>query len=194
MCWGLLLDLKIAALLSTGWAFSHFLTVVAIELALVAPLPNTVPLFYLPHGVQLLAAWAYGWRSVLYLLPIIMLITFGGGDIQKFELSDVFVSFFNLISAPLGIRLVRCIIANEQRFARLRLNWRILVLGGLLATVFNSGSIQVINQSTLPLSEELSHFLWLVTSDMAGLMIVLTCLMFMFRWVRMLYQDKLGST
>ncbi len=166
---------------------------VAIELALVAPLPKTVPLFYLPHGIQLLAAWAYGWRSVLYLLPVIMLITFGGADIQKCELSDIFMSFFSLISAPLAIYVVRCLIANERRFARLRLNWRILILGGLLATVFNSGSIQVVNQSTLPLPEGMSYFLWLVTSDMAGLMIVLTCLMFMFRWVRMLYQNKLES-
>ncbi|MEM9635886.1 MAG: hypothetical protein AAGA50_31500 [Pseudomonadota bacterium] len=182
-------------MLSLSWAFAYFLTNVAVGLKIVAPVPHAVALIYIPHGIQLLAAWAYGWRSVLYLLPIVTLVTCGHDDIWEHALTEIAVIWiFDLISAPLGIHAIRHIIANEQRFARLRLNWRVLVLGGLLATILNSGVMQMVHQPAYTLPGVLGGFLWLVVSDMAGLMVVLLSLMFLFRWARLLFHAQLRSS
>lgn len=186
--------IKITLFLTFSWIFAYCLTVFAVQLELVAPVPNEVALFYAPHGIQLLAAWAYGWRSVLYLLPIVMFATLGQVEMQAIAAPNLLLSFFSLISAPLSMHIVRCVIANEDLFARLRLNWRFLAMGGLLATILNSGAVLLVQQSASSFSEMLAGFLWLVVSDMAGLMIVLIFLMSLFRRLRLLYHTDLRSS
>ncbi|OYU19989.1 MAG: hypothetical protein CFE34_02615 [Rhodobacteraceae bacterium PARR1] len=102
-----------------------------------ALLPATVMSFlFLPHGVRVLTAWLYGWRSVLFLLPGALLCNLHFAGARAFDADILFGSAASLVAAPLAFAIGRRIGgAAELRVGMLRVP--LLMAVGVAASVFN---------------------------------------------------------
>lgn len=101
-------------------------------------------LVFLPHGVRVLAAWLYGWWSILLLAPATLLTAFffyGAGALTPQLLVS---SFASAVAAAAAFELVSRT-GRDLRYAAGRpARWREVLLVGILASVFNSGGTLLI--------------------------------------------------
>jgi hypothetical protein len=69
----LLSEWAVPTLMISGAYFLAFATTFAVVMpvqdAVLPAFGNYASLLFLPHGVRVIAAWMYGWRSLLFLAP-----------------------------------------------------------------------------------------------------------------------------
>jgi hypothetical protein len=107
---------------------------------------STIPVVSLLHGVRVIAAWLFGWWSVLLLAPNVLLLALAGefGIVSRIDwasLSFLTLSVVYLVSAPFAISMLKWsgLEANRSNF-----EWRRLMVVGLI-----SGAINVLGQTAL---------------------------------------------
>lgn len=123
--------------LSVLYVWAYFMSV-----ALVLPLqemllPTTaMSILYLPHGVRVLAAWLYGWRSVLFLLPGALLcgLHFAANSAVHADFAIGVIA--SLLASPLAFAVARFVFGSEI-FKVGVVRVPVLMAVGLLAAVFN---------------------------------------------------------
>lgn len=136
--------LKIAAVVSALYVWAYFMTVTVVAPVQEMLLPSTVmSLLFLPHGVRVLAAWIYGWRSVIYILPGAVLCNLHFAGDRAFAPEVVIGTMASLIAAPLVFALVRvwlgaAVVAVGQ--ARLQT----VVAAGFAASVINLTALKLV--------------------------------------------------
>lgn len=123
--------------LSAVYVWAYFLSV-----ALVMPLqemllPTTaMSILYLPHGVRVLAAWLYGWRSSLFISPGAFLCGLHFAAHHTLGANFVVGLFASLLVSPLAFALARFVFGRE-RFGVGVVRVPVLFAVGILASVFN---------------------------------------------------------
>lgn len=150
-----------------------------VQAALFPHLPNQYSLLYLPHGVRVLTAWLYGWRSVPLLLP---------GVVATYHLSvgehePTVVLFLSFVAAAASGHLAFRMLELAGHPARLdelpHREWRLVMVAAILASLINT---------VLP------GWLWgvagigtlmFVIGDILGSLFLMVGLMFLFRWQRL---------
>lgn len=95
-------------------------------------------LVFLPHGVRVITAWLYGWRSVVFLAPAsfatqiylwgLLSIDVGFVSATVIGISCATFSFWALAKAGMDFRLVQGKVAH----------WQDVVIAGTVASVLNS--------------------------------------------------------
>ena len=135
-------------------------------------------LLFLPHGVRVLAAWVFGWRSVLFLCPGTLIVHCIVVSDHAFMLVD-FAAL--LIGATCGViafaGLAR--VGLDFRFrADYQPRWRDIMLAGAIASVINSFFTNVV------LGHPVGNMAGYLVGDIAGLFVALFLLMLAFRWLR----------
>jgi hypothetical protein len=136
---------KAAGFVSALYIWSYYLTV-----AIVAPiqqelLPAVVmSLVFFPHGVRVLAAWLYGWRSFLYLLPGALLCNFHFAGEAALSLASLSAMTASLVAAPLAFNLARKLFPALTTSPG-KTNLRTVMLVGFLASAFNLAGLQAIH-------------------------------------------------
>jgi hypothetical protein len=98
---------------------------------------GTFKLIYLPHGVQILLTWVYGWMVVPIVLPAALLATYLVVGPEAFGPSMLLVAALKVVTTPLTFDLFR-MAGVDARGQAMALNWKVLFLIGLLASVFNN--------------------------------------------------------
>lgn len=99
---------RLMAVVSVIYVWSYFLTVSVVAPVQSMVLPATaMSVVFLPHGVRVLAAWMYGWRSVGYLLPGAMLCNLHFAGDRAFDPVILSGTLASLVSAPLAFAAVR---------------------------------------------------------------------------------------
>lgn len=68
-------------------------------------LPLNISLFFLPHGVRILAVYLYGWKSIFYLLPGHLITWAYLSFILDSEL-DIFSSLISIFCSFLSVSLM----------------------------------------------------------------------------------------
>lgn len=123
--------------ISALYIWAYFLMASVVMPLQQALFPTTVmSILFLPHGVRVLAAWLYGWRSVLYLLPGALLCNLHFAGERAFDADILFGTAASLIAAPLAFAIGRRFGgADALRVGTLRLP--LLVAVGIAASVFN---------------------------------------------------------
>ena len=136
---------------------------------------NFTSLVFLPHGVRVLAAWLYGWRSPLYLMP--------GVAVGHLYLYGPYLDtglalgwMVGLACAPFAFTLFRLagLDLRPQRRRR-RTHWRDIMLVGGVASVFNSGF------SGLAYGNDLATMSARFVGDVAGTFVCMVLLIAAFR-------------
>ena len=145
---------------------------------LLANIPISISVLFLPHGVRVLTYYFYGWRGVLYLLPAAYLMLYLS---NSSGLSiDPLAPIIGLISCYVGY-LVGSLIIKERNAPFSKNRWKFFLTVGTTSSVANA-----IGQSILHNPTEISlSILGYVIGDMAGLMVAFYVLIMVFRWARL---------
>ena len=135
---------------------------------------STVLLLYLPHGIRVLTAWLYGWKSILYILPgqVVTHIIFLG------PASLVGVGFFDVIGGAsigyVGVLAALYLLQGHQTGILAR-PWVLILLAGVIASLANS-AIKIMVHDALP-KEVFGYLL----GDITGLVLLMIILLYIFK-------------
>jgi len=85
-----------------------FAVVMPVQNSVLPAFGNYASLLFLPHGVRVIGAWMYGWRSLLFLAPGAVLThsyLYGSGG---FSLDYMVAVFFGVFCAALSFWFLHC--------------------------------------------------------------------------------------
>ena len=144
-------------------------------------------LLFLPHGVRVIGAWFFGYRSIL---PLALGEVFGMYVFGYFHLPIAAV----LQGAVVGG--VSCFVAFEIfRFAgqnlyldesKLRTSWRMLILLAGIGSVFNSFGHIIAYRDAFSFEDDIAQVLAFLVGDIGGTVVLLLVLVFFNRSLRKL--------
>jgi hypothetical protein len=169
-----------------------YLVAFAVTTAIIAPIqsmyltavPPAISLLFLPHGVRILAAYFFGWRSILYLIPSGYLTHFLWIETQHIDL-DLTAPMVSVIAAYLGVKLISFIPNIGFRDFRMSA-WKWLLLAGFLGSIFN-GLGHGLLQKEFSLS---SQMLGYAIGDVSGQFALMVCLIYYFRYTQTDYMTE----
>lgn len=145
---------------------------------------GTFQLIYLPHGVQILLTWVYGWLAVPLILPASLLSVWLIVGSENYTLTTMILSTLKVVAIPLTFEMFR-LSGIDARGKGMSLNWRVLFLIGLVAAVINNLlRYWLACCGTLTADELLLSYTGAVIGDMVGLTVVMFGAMLFFRALR----------
>lgn len=135
-------------------------------------------LLFLPHGVRIIVAWLYGWRSILFLAPGALLTHFYLFGLQGLSMASLLGAFSGIFCAALSFWAL-AFFRLDFRLTRNRLtSWRDLLLAGSFASVLNViGTAVFLGHDTVTAA---AYFI----GDIGGFLVLLVATLFVFRAVR----------
>ncbi|WP_435230027.1 hypothetical protein ACMAZE_15080 [Pseudopelagicola sp. nBUS_20] len=146
-------------------------------------------LMYLPHGVRVLATWAYGWKAV----PI---LAAGGASAawlftptQELTLLEPVLIWSILVgaaSAFVAFEVVRFFGYDFYCGQPTKLRWKGMIGIGLLASVINSIGQTLVYSEFIVFGNTFRVQVSYATGDLIGLIVCMLGLMLVFRWHRAL--------
>lgn len=164
--------------------FLTFLVFFPLQEAVFGSVAFYANLLFLPHGIRLLAALFYGWRSVIFLTPASLITHYYLSGWAGFE-------FLNLMSAVVGIscaaasfQILKWLNLDFRNSDKYRLNWRYLLLAGVMASVLNSVGTNLFYNDFFTLDMAQSVIFYLI-GDVSGQFFMMLILMLIFRWMRL---------
>ncbi len=137
---------------------------------------NTVVLF-LPHGIRVLAAWILGWRSFLYLLPVIFYNIYIVLDSRE----QIYAYLFSMLSAPAAVVAVSWAGMRSPQDFKQRQQWRVILIVAVLSSFANAIVVHTILRYMVAPQEMLFSIAAQVTGDILGTLFVMLILVFLFR-------------
>jgi hypothetical protein len=154
-----------------------FLLVEPLQSSVIGDIPAEVSLCFLPHGVRVIAAWLFGWRSVLYLMvPTLAMQPLVYGD-DAYTIGPLLIALVGVTCAPLAFSLMS-LAGSVEAFTINRPRWRFLMLAGTLASIMNSAAAVII------MSSDAGSIAAYWVGDIGGLFVALVTLLFVVRLVR----------
>ncbi len=92
---------------------------------------------FFPHGVRVLAAYLFGWRSILYLLPIsIVFVWFGDDAGTIFE--GLVLALGSLVACVLAFEVLSRFDFIERNYLLVSIDWKSLALAGAFGAMMNA--------------------------------------------------------
>jgi hypothetical protein len=144
-------------------------------------------LIYLPHGVRVLATWAFGWRAIPALVLGVSMAAWLFSPTASLEflepalLKGIFIGAF---SAFLAFELAR-IVGYNAYFGHLgKVNWKVLIIIGAISSIINSLGQTLAYSGLIGLGNIPGTLVIYALGDLVGLIVCMVVLMFCFRWVR----------
>jgi uncharacterized membrane protein len=142
---------------------------------------------YLPHGVRVLATWAMGWRAIpaLFLGLALSNFIFLPADMKlHFDAVMIPAVLVGAASSFLAFEAVRFLGFDLYYGGQRRIEWRGLVAVGALASLIHSVLQSVIHSDLMSFEALVVAPLIYVIGDVAGLVVCMLALMFLFRSLR----------
>ena len=156
------------------------------ERALLAEYPSIVSLLFLPHAVRVLSTVIVGPKAFFVLFPTILLFGYFlfksyGGVISIPLIIDAVIG---ASCAPIAYLAVKWAYRKLPDFRFTLMNWRMVLLIGAVASLFNSAMRVILLGGTKTFSEIYEQAASVLIGDMIGLLVGLLVLVFSFRLVR----------
>ena len=139
--------------ISSAYIFAYFLTFAAVMPLQDAVLPafgNYASLLFLPHGVRVVAAWLYGWRSIVFLAPGAVVTHSYLYGFSGFSLDYMMAVFFGVFCAALSFWFFALVGMDFRLQRSSKVNWRDVMLAGVVASVLNSVGTKIFCNSQAP--------------------------------------------
>ncbi|MBF9045511.1 hypothetical protein LSUCC0031_00095 [Rhodobacterales bacterium LSUCC0031] len=165
---------------------ASFLTVSAIapiQRALIPGYGDLAAVFFLPHGVRVLAFFFLGWMALAHLLPGKVIMWAATAYLFGHASLSIWGSIVSLLSCLVAYEITK-IIFRHHGDGRPRFSWQMVMTMGLIASLFNATGLTLL-QAQRP---ELTTMAVYVLGDMLGLTCLMLGLMAYFRW-----SDRRGS-
>ena len=165
----------------TAWVVtpvqSHFLPQITVFASLV----------YLPHGVRVLATWAFGWKAMPALLVGASLSTWMFTPSKDLDLLEPALMGSLLVGAAstfIAFEIARLVGVNVYFGGSRRLKWKVLIAVGALSSIVNSVGQTLVFSGIIDLEKVIGVWTVYAVGDLVGLIICMVVLMFVFRWSR----------
>ena len=144
-------------------------------------LPMSISLLFLPHGVRILTAYFFGWKSILYLLPG-HVITWAYLKFVLESEQDVYSTLISISASFLAICLVfRSWSCHSD--SQLRSHWKLIVAAGALASLGNGLGHAFLYGDLIDTAFMLLTIGYLI-GDVSGLFFLMLALIFVSRQAR----------
>jgi hypothetical protein len=170
-----------AAIISLAYLTAFFITfsaLIPIQNAVAPSFESFASLMFLPHGVRVIAAWLYGWRSIKFLAPGALITHFYLFGTEGFAFGQLSSAFFGIFCAALSFWLLS-VAGVDFRQDQMRLtSWREIILAGSLASILN------VFGTTLFYGHSLVATSAYLIGDIGGMIMALLAMMLIFRWIR----------
>lgn len=178
-------------IVALAYIFCHGVTSLLITPLQSYFLPNVTifaSFLYLPHGVRVLATWAYGWRAIPALLLGAGLSEVVFARARAFELlSPLFVKslLVGACCALVAVEAMRLLGRRDMYLGRVRgLQWRGVLSVGFLSSTVNSIGQGFVFENIIQIND-LPYILAVYTiGDVFGLVMCMFVLMLLFRQLR----------
>lgn len=150
-------------------------------------------LCFFPHGVRVLATWAFGWRAIpgLFMGAVVSLVLLTPTDYADLLRPAV------LESILLGSVVAYAIFEGARLFGydfywspSNKLGWKSLVIIGAAASVANSVGNTLIYSGLIGINQPMGVLFIHAAGDLIGLIACMLALMLGFRWVRHFHRRK----
>lgn len=139
---------------------------------------SSASLLFLPHGVRVLSAWLLGWRSVIALLPGVILTYVYLGGANVFLPSRMIGIAISVLAAPLVFELIARLWRDLRPADGIEPCWPCVMVAGIIAAVL-VGTLTNLAFGSPPLD----YFAFFI-GDVAGLFCLMLILMLIFRYLR----------
>ena len=92
---------------------------------------------FFPHGIRVIAAYLFGWWSLLYLLPISLFFADPalGGFLHA---KSIILALASPASAVISFELLAKLGVIERQYLSASIHWKSLILAGAVAAFFNA--------------------------------------------------------
>jgi hypothetical protein len=155
-----------------------FAVVMPVQDALLPLFGNFASLLFLPHGVRVIAAWLYGWRSLVFLLPGAVLSHSYLYGSAGFSLDYMIAVFSGVICAAFSFWLFAGFGLDFRFTNRNHVHWRDVMLVGAVSSIINSVGTTVFFGNDLATAA--ARFI----GDVTGMVVSIFILMLIFRALR----------
>ena len=156
-----------------------FAVVMPVQDAVLPAFGNYASLLFLPHGVRVIAAWMYGWRSLLCLAPGAVLTHSYLYGSAGFSLDYMVAVFFGVFCAALSFWFFAMLGMDFRLDKSDKVKWRDVMLAGGAASVLNSLGTKIFFNNDLPTAS--ARFV----GDVTGMLVSVFLLMLIFRVLRL---------
>lgn len=145
-------------------------------------------LIYLPHGVRVLATWAFGWKAVPALLvgALCSVWLFSSDQEVAFLSTQLWEGIIlGSVSALLAFEFARLTGHDLYAGREHKLSWRGMIVVGALSSVINSIGQTAVYSGLIGLEDLGKVLVMYAIGDLAGVVLGMISLMFVFRWLRL---------
>jgi len=164
--------------------FLTFLVVFPFQEATFGSVAFYANLLFLPHGIRLLTALFYGWRSVIFLAPASLMTHYYLSGWAGFGLLNLMSAFVGISCGAMGLQILKWLSLDVRNDEKFRFNWRYLLLAGIMASILNSVGTNFFYNDFFTLDMARSTVFYLI-GDISGQFFMMLILMLIFRWVRL---------
>lgn len=167
-------------IISIAYIVSFSLTmsiITPLQSVFLAEIPPNISILFLPHGVRVLSAYYFGWKSILYLLPSSYFMYFLMIKTQG-NIMPVAAPMVSIFAAYVGVKLISLapfFSSNEFNMSA----WKWLLLAGFFASIFNGLGLGLL-QSEFNLTLQILGY---AIGDVSGQLILMICLIYYFRYI-----------
>lgn len=179
-----LLILVATGLYGAGFIASQVI-IMPLQNALFPSLSGFACFIFLPHGVRVIMAWLYGWRSLIPMIVAHFVVGY-----MLFDPAELLIQHY-LIAALIGgsVAIWACEIlrlSGEPIFAEEGpdMNWRKLIVIGFIASILNSVANTLNYQNFISASSHLQTIWGYLIGDTLGVIVALALAMFSLRLYR----------
>ena len=172
------------------YVLSHGLTALVVTPVQNIFLPEVTvfaSLMYLPHGVRVLATWAYGWKAIPALIVGVSLSAWlfsPSEDLNFLEPALIEGILVGAASAFIAFELARFAGYNFYFGGSKKLRWKGMIAVGGLASVINSLGQTLVYSNLIDLEKIIGVWAVYAVGDLIGLIVCMVVLMLVFRWSR----------
>lgn len=150
-------------------------------------------LMYLPHGVRVLATWAYGWKAVPALIVGVSLSAWlfsPSEDLNFLEPALIESILVGSASAFIAFELARLAGYNFYFGGTKKLRWKGMIAVGALSSVINSLGQTLVYSELIDWEVIIGVWAIYAAGDLIGLIVCMVVLMLIFRWSRVISAQR----
>ncbi len=158
--------------------FATFMFVMPFQNIVFPTFGNYASLLFLPHGVRVVSAWLYGWRSIALLAPGAVITHSYLYGFDGFSFDYLMAVFFGMFCAALSFWSFARMGMEFRMHNSARRNWRDVMLVGGAASILNAGGTAVF------FGNDVATMSARFVGDLTGMVVSTYILMLIFRLVR----------
>ena len=174
----------------TAYIFCHGLTSFVVTPVQSMVLPKATvfaSLMYLPHGVRVLATWAYGWKAIPALIVGVSISAWLFRPAEELDFLEPALLegiLVGALSAFLAFELARLLGFNFYFGSSRKLNWKGMIVIGAISSIINSIGQTIVFSGLINVDQLAKTLAIYAIGDLVGLVTCMIALMFVFRWIR----------